>query len=129
MTHCTCPSWVAGALGAVALMALATGCYAEAGVAPTYVQANAAPVNVNVAPQYSYEGRTVYYVDEHWYARDRGQWVYYRKEPNALYRQRTHAQEAGLVAADYEHAHVAPSQRQVALQQPQSVMQPGTPLH
>jgi hypothetical protein len=90
--------WFAGALGGAAWMALGTGCYAETGVEPAYVEANAVPVNVDVAPHQSYEGRTVYYVDNHWYARDRGHWVYYRKEPMALYRQRPQVQEASRAA-------------------------------
>jgi hypothetical protein len=85
---------VASALGAATLMALASGCYADAGAEPEYVEASAAPVDIAVAPHYDYEGRTVYYSNDHWYAQDRGRWVYYRHEPQPLYRQRTHVQEA-----------------------------------
>jgi hypothetical protein len=85
---------VVRALGAAALMALAGGCYAEAGAEPEYVETTAAPVDVAVAPHYEYEGRTVYYANDHWYARDRNRWVYYRNEPPVLYRQRVHVQEA-----------------------------------
>jgi hypothetical protein len=84
---------VASALGAAALMALVSGCYADAGAEPEYVEASA-PVDIAVAPHYDYEGRTVYYSHDHWYAQDRGRWVYYRNEPQPLYRQRTHVQEA-----------------------------------
>ncbi len=84
----------ARALGAAALMALASGCYAEAGAEPEYVEASAAPIDIEVAPHYEYEGRTVYYVNDHWYARDRGRWVYYRSEPQPLYRQRSYVQAA-----------------------------------
>jgi hypothetical protein len=86
---------VACALGAATLMAFASGCYAEAGAEPEseYVEAPA-PVDIAVAPHYDYEGRTVYYSNDHWYAQDRGRWVYYRNEPQPLYRQRTHVQEA-----------------------------------
>jgi hypothetical protein len=84
---------VAGALGAATLMALASGCYADAGAEPEYVEASA-PVDIEVAPHYEYEGRTVYYSNDRWYAQDRGRWVYYRDEPQPLYRQRTHVAEA-----------------------------------
>ncbi len=90
-------------------MVLGTGCYAETGVEPAYVEASAAPVNVDVAPQYVYEGRTVYYVNDRWYARDRGNWVYYRKEPDYLYRRRTHVIEAPR-ARDHEQRHAPPGQ-------------------
>lgn len=85
---------VAHALGAAALVALASGCYAEAQAEPEYVEAPAAPVDIEVAPHYEYEGRTVYYVNDRWYARDRGRWVYYRREPPPLYRQRGYVQSA-----------------------------------
>jgi len=94
-------------------MALGTGCYAETGVGPAYVEANAPPPAVEVAPQYSYEGRTVYYVDNHWYARDRGHWVYYRKEPDTLYRQRAHLQEPPR-GREYEHHRAPPPRHEVA---------------
>ena len=92
------------ALGAAALMALASGCYAEAGAEPAYVEADAAPVDIDVAPHYEYEGRTVYYVNDHWYARDRGRWVYYRNEPQPLYRQRSYVQSAPRAAAPRREA-------------------------
>ncbi|HEY5372319.1 MAG TPA: hypothetical protein VIK01_01475 [Polyangiaceae bacterium] len=94
MAHLNRLTLVAGALGAATLMALASGCYAYAGAEPEYVEVSAAPVDVEAAPHYVYEGRTVYYSNDHWYARDRGGWVYYRHEPQPLYRQRTHVQEA-----------------------------------
>jgi hypothetical protein len=82
------------ALTATTLVALCSGCYAEATVPPAYVEADAAPVDIEVAPHAYYEGRTVYYVNDHWYARDRGRWVYYRSEPAPLVRQRTHVERA-----------------------------------
>jgi hypothetical protein len=85
---------VVRALGAAAIMALAGGCYAEAGAEPEYVETTAPAVDIAVAPHYEYEGRTVYYANDRWYARDRDRWVYYRKEPQTLYRQRVHVQEA-----------------------------------
>ncbi len=90
---------VASSIGAAALVALG-GCYAETGSEPAYVQASAAPVDVDAAPRYSYEGRPVYYVNDRWYARDRGNWVYYRSEPETLYRYRTH-----IAAAPAARAH------------------------
>jgi len=77
-------------------MALASGCYAEAGAQPTYpayVEA-AAPAELETAPQTFYEGRTVYFVKDRWYAQNRGRWVYYRHEPQMLRRQRMHAVRA-----------------------------------
>ncbi|HWZ88785.1 MAG TPA: hypothetical protein VNW92_08040 [Polyangiaceae bacterium] len=85
---------VARATGVTALMALASGCYAEADAEPAYVDATVAPVDVDVAPQYYYDGRTVYYVNDHWYARDHGRWVYYRSEPEPLARYRVQVQRA-----------------------------------
>ena len=76
------------------MLALAGGCYAETGVEPAYVEATAVPVDVTVAPQYNYEGRTVYYANDHWYAQDHGRWVYYRNEPDVLYRHRVQVQQA-----------------------------------
>jgi hypothetical protein len=84
----------ARALSVTALMVLASACYAEAGAEPAYVDATVAPVDVEVAPQYYYEGRTVYYVNDRWYARDRGRWVYYRTEPQPLARHRVEVQRA-----------------------------------
>jgi len=78
-------------------MALASGCYAEAGVQPTYpayVEASAPPADLERATQTYYEGRTVYYVNDRWYAQNRGRWVYYRHEPQPLLRQRMHAVRA-----------------------------------
>jgi hypothetical protein len=85
---------LARALGVTAVMALGAGCYAEADAEPAYVDATVAPVDVDVAPSYYYEGRTVYYVNDHWYARDRGCWVYYRNEPEPLARHRVEVQRA-----------------------------------
>jgi hypothetical protein len=76
------------------LLVLVPGCYAETGAQPTYVEASSAPRDLDSAPHCAYEGRTVYYVDSHWYARDRGQWVYYRHEPDELYRHRSNGQRA-----------------------------------
>jgi hypothetical protein len=85
---------VARAFAATALLGLASGCYAEAGAEPEYVDADAPPAAIASAPHYDYGGRTVYYVNDHWYAQDRGHWRYYRNEPQPLVRQRTHVQEA-----------------------------------
>jgi hypothetical protein len=113
MAHSDRLGLVASALGAATLMALASGCYADAGAEPEYVEASAPPVDVAVAPHYDYEGRRVYYSNDHWYARDRGRWVYYRHEPQSLYQQRTQVQEAPLarderrVAPPHEEAPTA----------------------
>src|SRR5438132_9511551 len=94
MAHHIRLHWVAHALGAAAWVALASGCYVEAQADPEYVEAPAAPVDIELAPHYEYEGRTVYYANDRWYARDRGRWVYYRREPPPLYRQRNYVQSA-----------------------------------
>jgi len=82
------------ALAVTALVALASGCYAEADAEPVYVDTAMAPVDVEVAPSYYYEGRPVYYVHDHWYARDGERWMYYRTEPAPLARYRSHVQRA-----------------------------------
>jgi hypothetical protein len=76
------------ALAVTALVALASGCYAEADAEPAYVDATVPPVDVDVAPQYYYGGRTVFFANDHWYTRDHGRWVYYRHEPAELARRR-----------------------------------------
>lgn len=93
MDKLTCFRSFAGGLGAAALLALASGCYAEAGAEPVYV-GSAAPARIETYPHYVYEGRTVYYVNDRWYAQDRGHWRYYRREPEPLYRQRVHVERA-----------------------------------
>jgi hypothetical protein len=66
------------------------GCYARARVEPAYVVATTVPAHVDIYPSYYYEGRTVYLIHDHWYYRhpSSGRWVYYRTEPEVLYRQR-----------------------------------------
>ena len=86
--------------GTAAFVALATGCYAEASTPPVFVEA-AAPADIEAYPAYQYEGRTVYYVNDRWYARDRGQWRYYRYEPVAL---RLHRAELVRVPPPERHA-------------------------
>ena len=94
MFHPPSPGSFVRALCVTALMALGSGCYAEADAEPVYVDATVAPVDIEMAPSYYYEGRTVYYVNDHWYARDRGHWVYYRSEPAPLARYRVQVQRA-----------------------------------
>src|SRR5450432_2911820 len=85
---------VARSLSLAALVVVASACYAEADAEPVYVDATVAPVDVEVAPQYYYQGRTVYYVNDHWYAHDGDHWVYYRTEPEPLIRHRVGVQRA-----------------------------------
>jgi len=85
---------LARSLGLTALVLVASACYAGADVEPVYVDATVAPVDVEAAPQYYYEGRTVYYVNDHWYAHDGDRWVYYRTEPEPLVRHRVEMQGA-----------------------------------
>jgi hypothetical protein len=73
----------------------ATGCYARAKVEPAYVETTYVPAHVELYPSYYYEGRTVYLIDGRWYyRRPTGAWVYYRREPPVLYRQRLTIREA-----------------------------------
>jgi hypothetical protein len=88
-----------------------SGCHAEAGPGAAYVE-TAPPVEIDTAPTYSYDGRTVYYVHDRWYTRDHGNWVYYRREPDTLYRYRTRVREAPR-ARDY-HGRQAPPRHEVA---------------
>ena len=88
------PGSLSRALGAAALIALGSGCYADADAEPVYVDATVAPVDVDTAPSYYYDGRTVYYWDNHWYTRDHDHWVYYRTEPEPLARHRVEVQRA-----------------------------------
>ncbi|HEX6275325.1 MAG TPA: hypothetical protein VFZ53_19930 [Polyangiaceae bacterium] len=73
----------------------AAGCYARARVEPAYVETTYVPAHVDLYPSYYYEGRTVYLIDGRWYYRQpTGTWVYYRREPPVLYRQRLTIREA-----------------------------------
>ena len=82
--------------GLVLVAALsAAGCYARARVEPAYVETTYVPAHVELYPSYYYEGRTVYLIDGRWYYRHpTGRWVYYRREPPVLYRQRTVIRQA-----------------------------------
>ena len=92
MSHAPQLRKLAIVLAGAVWVALTPGCYAEAGVQPAYVEASAAPGDMRLAPQTEYEGRTVYYVNNRWYAHDRGRWVYYRNEPQLLFRHRLSAE-------------------------------------
>jgi hypothetical protein len=71
------------------------GCYARAGVEPAYVETTYVPAHVERYPSYYYDGRTVYLIDGRWYYRQPGgRWVYYRREPPVLYRQRITVRQA-----------------------------------
>jgi len=71
-----------------------TGCYAHGRADAVWVEADYTPAQIEVYPHTVYEGRVVYLVNDHWYTRDRGRWVYYRTEPEPLYRQRLVVQQA-----------------------------------
>lgn len=79
----------------------AVGCYAHA--EPAYVEARVAPVYVDTYPRTYYEGRTVYLIDGHWYFQDRGRWVYYRREPEPLYRERVYIERAPRAPHRYHY--------------------------
>jgi hypothetical protein len=88
------PALSCGGLVLVAAFSVA-GCYARARVEPAYVETTYVPARVETYPSYYYEGRTVYLIDGRWYYRQpSGAWVYYRREPPVLYRQRVTIREA-----------------------------------
>jgi len=82
------------ALSGLALLATLGGCVASLQAEPVYVESGPVPVNIEIYPHTYYEGRTVYYVDNHWRYRDGARWAYYREEPAPLYRQRSYVQQA-----------------------------------
>lgn len=101
----------------VACAALALGgCYAYAEPPVVYAEAYEAPVEIDVRtyPQTQYEGRPVYYYRDRWYYRDGSRWQYYRREPQALHRQRTYVQQAPPAARGHVYRHSAPPARQSA---------------
>jgi hypothetical protein len=83
------------------------GCYATAAAEtePVYVETVYVPAHIEVYPRYYYRGRTVYYVDGHWYHRRGSRWVYYRDEPPELYRQRVYVERAPRAPDRYQHRH------------------------
>lgn len=67
------------------------GCLAWAGLgspsvasAQFYVEVHTAPPHIEEYPSTYYEGRPVYYYDNHWYYRRGPGWAYYRDEPRPL---------------------------------------------
>lgn len=92
MSRFTCTLRTGALIGSLASL----GCYATARVEPepVYVEAAYVPRDVEVYPPHYYRGRTVYYVDGHWYQRRGTRWVYYRQEPPELYRRRVYVERA-----------------------------------
>ncbi|HEX7478273.1 MAG TPA: hypothetical protein VF331_10740 [Polyangiales bacterium] len=76
------------------LAGAASGCFASVGPDPVYVEADYIPPDVTIYPHTLYQGQVVYLVNDHWYYRDGPRWVYYRREPEVLVRQRTYVQQA-----------------------------------
>jgi hypothetical protein len=105
-------------LGAgAALLALATafsGCYAEATTGGV-VEAEYAPARVDMYPQEYYDGHVVYLVGDRWYYHDGPHWVYYRREPEVLYRHRVVVRQAPVahraVVRERTVVHQAPASR------------------
>src|SRR5262245_1670740 len=67
------------------------GCTAWAGFASPspasaqfYVEIETAPPRIEEYPSTYYDGRPVYYYDNHWYYRRGPGWAYYRDEPRPL---------------------------------------------
>ena len=70
------------------------GCYAEVTPDAEYVETSPPVVDVATYPRYRYRGEAVYWVNDRWYARHRGGWVYYRSEPAELHRRRVYVEQA-----------------------------------
>jgi hypothetical protein len=86
--------------GKLALLALPLlvpsvgGCFLSAGPDPAYAEADYVPPDVTMYPHTVYEGQVVYLVDDRWYYQDGPRWLYYRREPEPLARQRPYVQQA-----------------------------------
>lgn len=75
--------------------ALATGgCYAHATTEPVLVEAHWVPPRVHLYPSVLHHGHTVYLISGRWYTRRHGDWVYYRREPAVLRRERLRINQA-----------------------------------
>ncbi len=80
---------VVAAVSAAAL----TACVVEP--QPTYAYAYAGvPANIYLYPYTVYDGRIVYFYGGRSYFQSEGRWVYYTREPPALYHQRAYVQSA-----------------------------------
>jgi hypothetical protein len=62
------------------------GCYATT---DAYVDAEYPPVAIETYPHTYYDGQEAYLVGDRWYVHNGGGWVFYRTEPDYLYRYRT----------------------------------------
>ena len=70
------------------LFVAATGCYAS--VEPAYAEADYVPADIATYPHTYYEGRDVYFVNDHYYyQRPDHHWVYYTSAPPPLVERRT----------------------------------------
>lgn len=78
----------------LSMLPVLAACTATVQEEPAYVEASDAPADIEVYPHTYYQGHTVYLVHNNWYYRDGSRWVYYRREPSPLYRQRTYVQRA-----------------------------------
>jgi hypothetical protein len=104
MSHCIRITRGFGLCLTVAALGL-TGCYARAHA--DFAEADYTPVHLDAYPHTVYEGRVVYLVNDRWYTRDQGRWVYYRVEPTPLYRQRVVVHQAPRAPARHAPPHVA----------------------
>lgn len=97
--------------GAAAL----SGCYVRAQPEPVYAttEITSAPVGIETYPYVVYEGRPVYWYQDHWYYRNGNHWGYYRQEPPQLYRQRPYVQSAPPAPRRYTPAHPVPGRAPV----------------
>jgi hypothetical protein len=78
-----------------AALALAAGCTVHAQTEPVgYAEVTSAPTEIDAAPRSYYDGRVVYFHDDHWYYREGTRWRYYTQEPPELTRQRHYVQQA-----------------------------------
>ena len=107
----------------VVLIAAIGGCAATAAPPEPYRVADPVPSNLRTYPQVVYDGHPVYLVGTRWYFRSEDRWVYYREEPEELYRQRT------VFYRERPYTHDSPANRteHAASQYPAPVERPDGP--
>jgi len=92
--------WMAAMLFVCAPLPV-TGCYAYVEPEVVYAEPVDVPphVDIHVYPQAYYAGHVVFLYQDRWYYRDGPRWVYFRREPPELLRQRRFVSQAPPAAA------------------------------
>jgi|GEM_PF-1506683 len=109
---------------------ITSGCHVRAYSEPAYVEPvyYAPPPNIEVYPHTYYEGRVVYLVDGRWYTRHGSGWVYYRREPDYLQRERVRVVAAPRAyAPSHRVAPAAPRTHVAPRAEPRMAPQPRGP--